>query len=189
MWLGSFVLASYCVVIGAFTSAGLYLLHHKYFSSMQDNMVRYHNLSVEALHSGNKEAYLAANKLAQEDFGKSFFAQATIGFASLWPLPFALSWMSARFEGIAIYRLPWTDMHAGYVFILITVYIAVRVFFSRFTKKLPPFSHVEAIKLRGKERRGEFRSFFNAPIPDETKNPTIHSDCRETVKSQADKQV
>ena len=165
MWLGSGLIALYCVVIGECIAAALYLLHHKYYDNMQDRMMHYHNLSVQALHAGNKEAYLAANKLAKDDFGKSFFAQASIGIASLLPIPFALSWMSLRFEGIAIYTLPLLNLQAGYVFVFLSLYIAVRIYFSRkWKKKLPLFRRVEEIKAAAREARGKARSFFN-PAP------------------------
>ena len=168
MWLGSALIAFYCTVVGEYFAAGLYFLHRRYYSGMEDNMVRYHNLSVDALHAGNKEAYLAANKLAQEDFGKSFFAQATIGFASLWPVPFALGWMSLRFEGIVLYTIPGTELHAGYVFVLLSLYIAIRILFARYAKRvLPPFPRIAALKRKAKEARGVMKSLLRTPSAEE----------------------
>lgn len=164
MWLGSALLAFYCVVLGEVISTSLYLLHHKYYDSMQDRMHHYHNLSVQALHAGDKKAYLAANKLAKEDFGKSFFAQATIGIASLLPVPFALAWMSLRFEGIVLYTVPLIGIKAGYVFVFLSMYIVLRIYFAKKIKKrLPVFRRVEALKEAAKEARGKARSFFNPP--------------------------
>jgi hypothetical protein len=164
LWLGSGFLAFYCLALGELVAAALFLLHHRYYSGMQDKMVHYHNLSVQALHAGDKEAYLAANKLAQEDFGKSFFAEATIGFASLWPLPFALGWMATRFEGIPVHIVPILHLEAGYVFVLLTSYIVMRVLFSRYLKKrLPLFRRVADIKRRAREARGPARSFYRPP--------------------------
>lgn len=167
MWLGSAILSLYCTIIGEYFSAGLYCLHNRYFDGMKDNMVRYHNLSVDALRAGNKEAYLAANKLAQEDFGKSFFAQATIGFSSLWPVPFALAWMSPRFEGIQLYSIPGANINVGYVFVLLTLYIVIRILFSRYAKRvLPPFPYIAELRRKAKEQRGVMKSMF-APPPSE----------------------
>lgn len=161
IWLGSTLLAWYCILLGEAVSALLFLIHHRYYTSMQDSMLHYHNLSVDALHAGNKEAYLAANKLAQEDFGKSFFAQATVGLASLLPLPFALGWMASRFEGIPLYTLPVLKVSAGFVFVFLSVYILSRILFSRFVKKrLPLFNKIEEIKKQAREARGKARSFF-----------------------------
>ena len=161
MWLGSACLAAYCVVIGELCAAGLFLLHRRHFTGMQDGMVRYHNISVQALHAGDKETYLAANKMAREDFGKSFFAQAAAGMSSLWVVPFALAWMSLRFEGIELYRVPGTEKHAGYVFVFLVAYIALRIAFSRWAKpRLPLFRRIAAMKKQAAEARGAMRSLF-----------------------------
>lgn len=161
MWLGSSLLSLYASFIGEAIGAGLFFLHHRYYTSMQDDMIRYHNISVQALHSGNKEAYLAANSIAQDSFGKSFFAQATIGIASLLPLPFALAWMAQRFEGIELYRIPGTSIHAGYVFVVLTTYIVCRILVARYKKRLPLFRRIESIRRQAREARGPVRSFFN----------------------------
>jgi hypothetical protein len=163
MWLGSLPLAFFCVFLGEYTGAALFLLRRRRRDSAQSEMFRYHNLSVRALHEGNKEVYLAANKLAQENFGKAFFAQAAIGAASLWPLPFALGWMALRFEGIALYRIPGTGRNVGYVFILLTLYILLRLLFSHCKRHLPLLGRVEEMKRRDREERGPIRSFFAEP--------------------------
>ena len=164
MWLGSALIAAYCILVGELLSACLYLAHKRYYTSMQDSMLHYHNLSVQALHSGNKEAYLSANKMAQEDFGKSFFAQATIGLASLLPLPFALGWLSTRFEGIVVHNFSLFGLEAGYVFVFLGAYIVLRILFGRFLKKrLPLFGRIEEMKKMAREARGQARSFFNPP--------------------------
>lgn len=157
LWLGSGLLSCLCLLLGELTSAGLFFLQRRRLLEMQDGVLRYHNLSVDALYAGNKEAYLAANTLAHEDFGRSFFAQAAVGMAGLWPLPFALAWMALRFEGIAVYTIPGTSLQAGYVFVLLTTYIAARIAFARCKKHLPLFSRIEDIKRRAREKRGPAR--------------------------------
>ena len=163
IWLGSATLAAYCTLLGEVFGALLFLAHHHHFNAAQDDMIRYHNLSVRALHAGNKEAYLAANTIAQENFGKSFFAGATIGISTLWPLPFVLGWMSLRFEGLILYTIPGTDIHAGYVFVLLSAYIAMRIGFARLKKRLPLFRRVEVIRQASRAARGTARPLFNPP--------------------------
>lgn len=178
IWVGSAFLAAYAILIGELSSAALYRLHARYYNSMQDSMMRYHNISVEALHSGNKDVYLAANKLAQDDFGKSFFAQATIGFASLWPVPFALGWLALRFENITLYEVPYTDVRLGYVFVFLILYIAMRIFFSlRLKRHIPLFRRIEEHKRRAREARGRAKAFFNPPP--ETTTVENKNDARE----------
>ncbi|MDL2316125.1 hypothetical protein LJC59_03480 [Desulfovibrio sp. OttesenSCG-928-A18] len=186
-FLGVILLNFYTISIGELTGAVLFLLHHRYFSSMQDNMVRYHNLSVDALHSGNKEAYIAANKMAHEDFGKSFFGQATIGFATLWPLPFALGWMSKRFEDVVLWNLPWPKISIRYPFVVIGLYIVMRILLSKRKKHFALFRRVEAIKQEARERRGRFKSFFNPPPPEETAVQEGKKDNEESKDSEESK--
>ncbi|MBQ9406610.1 MAG: hypothetical protein IJU37_07745 [Desulfovibrio sp.] len=158
IWLGASFLAFLCLLVGELTSAMLFFVQHRRFSRMQDDMVRYHNLSVDALHAGNKEAYLAANTLAHETFGNGFFAQAASGLASLWPLPFALAWMAQRFEGITLYVLPG-GYGLGYVFVLLSAYIVERVAFGRIKHRLPLFARIESLKKAARDKRGPMRPF------------------------------
>lgn len=162
-WLGSAFLCAYCVILGEITSSLLFWCNRHYYTSMQDEMVRAHNLSVQALHAGNKEAYLAVNRQAHERFGKSFFAQAATGMSSLWPLPFALGWMSLRFAGIDVYHIPYTEKTLGYVFVMLALYIPFRILFSRLRGHLPLFSRVEAFRRQAAEARGVMRSLFGSP--------------------------
>ncbi|MDR2574422.1 MAG: hypothetical protein LBC94_08820 [Desulfovibrio sp.] len=142
MWLGSALLAFYCLLIGQCTAAALYSLHRKYYAASDSEMLRYHKLSMDALHAGNKDAYLAANTLAREHFGKSFFAGASRGLTSLWPLPLALGWMSLCFEGIALYAVPVLGYEAGYVFVLLTAYIVLRLCWGKVKRCIPPQRHL-----------------------------------------------
>ncbi len=127
LWLGSAILALYCVIIGKCVYELLLKIHGKYYGGIQDNVQRYHKVSMDALHSGNKEAYLAANKLAHEHFGKHFFAKASVSMASLVPVPFALTWLSWRFEGLTLYTIPHTQIQMGYVFVFLVCYIVLRI--------------------------------------------------------------
>ncbi len=161
LWLGTAFLCAYAVLGGEITSTLLFWSHRGYYERLQDEVVKAHNLSVEALRAGNKEAYTAINKQAHERFGKAFFAQAAVGMASLWPVPFALDWLSLRFEGIPVHRIPFTDQSVGYVFVFLALYIPLRILFSRIKKRLPGFRRVEEARRRAREARGAMRSFFS----------------------------
>ena len=162
-WLGSFLLALICLVLGELTSALLFFLRRLFRGQEAnrhlDDLVRYHNLSVQAIHEGNKEAYLASNALAHEHFGRHFFAQAANGLAGLWPLPFALAWLAQRFEGLTLYVLPHSTIGLGYVFVLLTCYIGLRLLFGRIKGSLPIFSRIAAIQRAERDQRGSLRPF------------------------------
>jgi len=153
IWLGSAFLSLYCLLLGEITAVVLYLLHHQIHDADTNEMLHFHKVSMDALHAGNKEAYLAANTMAREHFGKSFFAGAALGLSSLWPIPFALAWMSLRFEGIILYELPWEGYGAGYVFVLLIVYICFRLCFGKVKKFLPLFARAERLRQQAREAR------------------------------------
>ncbi|MDR2819574.1 MAG: hypothetical protein LBB60_03485 [Desulfovibrio sp.] len=61
--------------------------------------------------------------------------------------------MSLRFEGIPLYTLPVRDIQAGYVFVLLSLYIAMRISFGRIKKFLPLLRQVEKIREEQRTKR------------------------------------
>lgn len=154
MLIGTSLLAAYSILMGELTSSLLFYLGRNHWFLLRKNMVTGHNLSVSALHSGNKEAYKALNKTAHEAFGKFFFFQGALGMASLWPAAVALDWMSTRFESVEIIATPFSRIHLGYPFIFIGIYILFRIFFSRMKNKISFFKKIECLKTELQEKAG-----------------------------------
>lgn len=123
-------------------------------------MVKSHNLTVEALHAGDTEAYRAVNTVAHEHFGKSFFAGAALGISALWPVPFALAWLALRFEGVPIVTVPFMERALGYPFVFLSLYIIARVLFSRISHRLPFFRKVATLRREARKQRGPARKLF-----------------------------
>ncbi len=138
LWLGCAILALYCTIIGEGIRYLFMKIHSKYYSGFTDKTKHYHDLSMKALHSGQKDAYLAANKLAHDNFGKGFFAKASVSMAILLPVPFALNWLSLRFEGIIVHTVPLIEKGVGYVFVFLIQYIVLRIIFSKIRHKILP---------------------------------------------------
>ncbi len=136
LWLGCAILAFYCAIIGEVIRYLFMRIHNNYYTGFSDKAKHYHDLSIKALHSGEKQAYLAANKLAHDNFGKGFFAKASVSMAILLPVPFALHWLSLRFEGIIVHVVPLIDKGVGYVFVFLIQYIILRILFSKFRHKI-----------------------------------------------------
>ena len=158
--LGTLLLVWYAILLGEITSGALYVLNSKYYANLQKKMIEAHNKSVSALHAGNKEAYLAINRDANEHFGKFFFSQAGLGIASLWPVPFALQWLGLRFHGIEFIPTPWENIHIGYVFVYGIMYIVCRISFSKIKLRLPFFRYVQAKRQEAKDACGQLKSLF-----------------------------
>ena len=100
--IGTYVLALIAIVVGEFTISVIYLVNRRAIGTTNDEVVRYQNLSVDAIEAGNKTAYKASNKLANDAFGRTFFTQIAMSAGFLWPIPFALGWMQARFSEVGI---------------------------------------------------------------------------------------
>ncbi len=149
--LGTLALVLACVLAGELAMLGAMRLNRSHYRAQDEEMTRMHNLSIRAVAGGDKTAYKAANKLANEAFGKAFFARAALFSVSLWPVPFALGWMAARFQGVDI-PIPFTDAATHYVAVFLAMYVPARVLFSRIKPRLPLFRTEIALQAA---RRGE----------------------------------
>jgi len=79
--IGTFVLAGLCMLIGEVTVSLAHRLTRKGFGVKTAEAEKYQNLSMDALKAGNKDAYEAANKLAKDAFGHTFFQQVALSSA------------------------------------------------------------------------------------------------------------
>lgn len=135
-WLGCAVLAFWCVLIGRGTLALMRYAGRGHYTRLSDEMHASHDLSMLALRAGDKPSFLAINSMAHERFGKHFFAQAALGMGSLWPAPFALAWLSLRFEGIELFSVPLLTKPVGYPFVFLLLYVAERLLWARLESRL-----------------------------------------------------
>jgi hypothetical protein len=146
-FLGTFVLALWCALIGELTLAALWLINRSHLGSLRRETVAMHNLSLKAILSRDKESYTACNKQANEAFGRYFFAQVGLGAAALWPLFFALAWMQTRFAEVTFplaYPLNMLTPAVGYVFVLFLCYLLARILLKNLRGHLPMLRKVHA---------------------------------------------
>lgn len=149
-YLGTLVLCMAAVVVGEATYILAYMLNRRHYEAGQDEMVHMHNLSIRAIAAKDKASYKAANSLANESFGKSFFSQAALFCASLWPVPFLLGWMSLRFRDVGV---PFFGLSVSYVAVFLPTYILCRFGFSKIKGRLPFFSKAQASMRQTAEKR------------------------------------
>jgi hypothetical protein len=139
-FLGTSFLSFLCVIIGEITIIIIYRINQNYYRKLKKETVRMHNLSVKAILAKDKESYKACNRQANEAFGRYFFAQLGLGASSLWPLPFALGWMSNRFQDVSFnfhFTIPGIGNTVGYIPIFILSYILIRIMFGKLKNRLP----------------------------------------------------
>jgi hypothetical protein len=156
--IGTFVLGMTAVILGEFTISLAYLANRKHIEKQTEDVVRFQNLSVDAIEAQNKPAYSAANKMANEAFGKSFFMQIALSTAFLWPIPLALGWMQYRFHDVE-FRLLFTDITVGYFAVFIALYVAAYLIFKRVKPVIPYFKWINAKLDESNRRTGKMRSF------------------------------
>jgi len=139
--IGTLVLACLCLLIGEITVSLAFRFTRKRLDKTAEEAAKYQDLSMDALKAGDKEAYTAANKLANETFGHSFFQQAALSAAFLWPVFFALAWMQYRFLDLD-FPLPFSSWSLGYIGIFILLYIPAVIIGKRVKHQLKVFSRL-----------------------------------------------
>ena len=140
-WLGTFCIALWSTLLGEFTAALAFRVNRSYVTEIAQEVLNRHNQSMNALKGGDKPAYKAINKLANEAYGKAFFMQLAMASASLWPVPFALGWMHIRFSSISFslpFNVSYIGNSVGYPFIFIPIYIFVRIIIRKSLNRLSP---------------------------------------------------
>lgn len=134
-FLGTLVLAFLALIIGEASASLASLAVRKQVDRVADEARKYQNLSLEALQAGDKQAYTAANKLANDTFGQSFFMQIGMSGAFLWPIFLVLAWMQYRFAEVD-FKLPLVDFSLSYIGVFILLYAAAYFLFKRVKYKL-----------------------------------------------------
>ena len=160
---GTLVLAILCLLLGRLSYDLVWLFNRSHYDKEETEMTRMHNLSVAAIESGDKTAYKAANREANEAFGKSFFAGAALFSVSIWPLPFALAWLSIRFDGVDIPL--WPGHGVRYNAIFLGLYLIARLSMWRFWSRLPFFGRVMAKRREAAEKRPKLRPWTELGKP------------------------
>jgi hypothetical protein len=162
--IGTFALALMAVIIGEYTISFAYLFASKRIERVTDEAVKYQNLSIEALTSGDKEAYQAANRLANDAFGHSFFMQIALSAAFLWPICFALAWMSYRFADLE-FPVPYLHFSLGYIAVFLFLFVAAYFGFKPVKYRIPYFRRIKEMLDASSRKAKEMKSFADLLAP------------------------
>ena len=161
--LGTLALAVLSLLVGEFTSFLASCVVRRHFEQVAGEAKRYQDLSIEALKAGDRPAYEAANKLANEDFGKSFFMQVALSATFLWPIFFALGWMQHRFLDVE-FPLPFISFSLGYIAVFLLLYVATYFVFKAVKRRMPYFRRIkELMDASGRSARN--LQSFGDPLP------------------------
>lgn len=167
--IGTATLALFAIIVGEFTLSLAFLALKKRIDHYTAKASKYQHLSLEALAEGEKLAYKAANRLANDAFGKAFFIQIAMSAGFLWPFFFVLAWMNYRFAGLE-FALPFTDRSLGYIGVFILLYIPIYLLFRKVKYYLPYFRRIKSILDSYDRDNGKLKSFADLRLP--RSNPT-----------------
>jgi hypothetical protein len=169
--IGTFVLALMAVIIGECTISFAYLFARKRIERVTDEAVKYQNLSIDALTSGDKEAYRAANQLANDAFGHSFFMQIALSAAFLWPICFALAWMSYRFADLE-FPAPYLHFSLGYIAAFLFLFVGAYFVFKPVKYRIPYFRRIKKMLDASSHAAKEMKSFGDLLAPAPVRKPS-----------------
>lgn len=169
--LGTLALAVLSLLVGEFTSFLASLIVRRHFEQVTGEAKRYQDLSMEALKAGDRPAYEAANKLANEAFGKSFYSQVALSATFVWPIFYALGWMQYRFLDVT-FPLPFIGFSLGYSAVFLMLYIAAYFMFKPLKRRMPYYRRTkELVDAPGRSARN-LKSFGEPRLPAMGDKPT-----------------
>jgi hypothetical protein len=166
-FLGTLGLAFLAIIIGKISIFLALLAIRKPVNRVAAEAKKYQNLSLEALKAGNKPAYTAANKLANDAFGKFFFQQMALSAGFLWPVFFALAWMQYRFADIE-FPLPFMPLSLGFIGIFILLYALAYLMLKQMKILYPRLPYSRRIKeIAAGQNKGAdaTKGFADLPTP------------------------
>ncbi|TKB05747.1 hypothetical protein [Desulforhopalus sp. IMCC35007] len=145
--LGIVLLAIYCILLGDLSASLVTLINKKYIRKIQAKMDHNHELSESALKVGDKESFKAINKQGLDAFGHSFSLGAAIFCVSIWPMPFALAWLSLRFVDAPLelpFHMPFLGNTVEYFPSFLLLYIATRMVYSAIMSRVTWYKTTKA---------------------------------------------
>lgn len=127
-WLGTLWISALSILVGELTLTLGKWLNRATLAEHAGEAKSMEAKSMAALKAGDKAAYKAMNKLANESFGHAFFQRAALGAASLWPAFIAVGWLQRRFADVPIpLPLPGVELSLGWLQGFLICYLVLRL--------------------------------------------------------------
>lgn len=140
-FIGSFVLAMGCTIIGEATIILAIRWNRSHIENLKEKVRHHERLSIQAFEMGDRQSYQALNKAANDAWGRHFFTMTAYSAGMLWPVPFALGWMQVHFANVRLLiAFPFSLLvgeTVGFAFCFIPIYILCRILFSQRHRWLP----------------------------------------------------
>jgi hypothetical protein len=145
-FIGSFLLAMGCVVVGEVTLSMAIRWNRRHIDGLKQEIRLRESQSIQAYEMGDRAGYQALNQAANEAWGRHFFTMTAYSAGVLWPVPFALAWMQMHFGQVRfLLAFPLSlafGTTVGFAFSFIPIYILCRIIFGHLHPWLPYFRGV-----------------------------------------------
>ncbi|WP_038057350.1 hypothetical protein [Thermodesulfobacterium hydrogeniphilum] len=145
-FLGTFILSFTALLIGKLLLGFVFYINRSYIKSLNEELIKWYNLSVEALEKKDSEKFHLFNKEANEYFGKLFFLNIAQSISLLVILPFILAWLQFRFGEIKFplpVSIPFIGSQANYIFVFLICYLLAWLFYKQIYRFLPIYRKIE----------------------------------------------
>lgn len=152
-FIGSFLLAMGCVVVGEITISLAIRGNRRHIDRLKQEIRHREAQSIQAYEMGDRVSYQALNQAANDAWGRHFFTMTAYSAGVLWPVPFALGWLQAHFSQVR-FLLSWPlslvfGETVGFAFSFIPIYILCRILFGHLRPWLPYFKGVHRMLQAG----------------------------------------
>lgn len=127
LWLGLLSLVVISTLVGEASRALSKKLNHEVERRAEQELGRYHGLTLRALHEGDRPAYNAVNRLATDALSRTLGLGMTKTLAILWPACLAMAWIHARFHGIVLAEVQTLHLEVGAVGAFALCFVALRL--------------------------------------------------------------
>ncbi|BBO75608.1 hypothetical protein DSCW_30250 [Desulfosarcina widdelii] len=145
-FIGSFLLAFGCVVVGEITLLLAIRWNRNHIEGLKKEIRNKEKLSIQAYEMGDRDSYRALNKDANDAWGRHFFTMTAYSAGVLWPVPFALGWFQIHYGQVRfLLAFPFSLIFGetvGFAFSFIPVYILCRILFRYLHPWLPYFKEI-----------------------------------------------
>lgn len=145
-FIGSFLLAFGCVVVGEITLLLAIRWNRNHIEGLKKEIRNKEKLSIQAYEMGDRDSYRALNKDANDAWGRHFFTMTAYSAGVLWPVPFALGWLQIHYGQVRfLLAFPFSLIFGetvGFAFSFIPVYILCRILFRYLHPWLPYFKEI-----------------------------------------------
>ncbi len=128
-FIGTFLLALICVLLGEFLSDLTRRLHESHLRQLKEELAYLQEAAILAAKQGEKERYHERNRQAGRIYVRLAFLQGLPTLATFLPAGLALSWLDYRFASLKLplpFSLPLGGDTVGYLFPFGLFYLLLR---------------------------------------------------------------